>query len=51
MTDPHPPTLDYRRIRPANRRRRMFWTGIAVVGGIIAIAVLFQLALLFVVGR
>jgi hypothetical protein len=51
MTAPHPPTLDYRRIKPANRRRRISWRGIAVVGWIIAIALLFQLALYVAVRR
>ena len=46
-----PPTLVYRRLVPAKRRRRVFWTGIAVVGGIIAIALMFQFVLLFALRR
>jgi hypothetical protein len=47
-----PPTLDYRRVAAANRRQpTSSWRGIAVVGAIIAMAVLFKLALLFVIVR
>jgi hypothetical protein len=46
-----PPTLDYRRIASADRRRTASWRGVAVVAAIIAIAALFKLALLFVVTR